>query len=242
MKLSKTKNKYIFEEGYFYRIDNNFIVCIDDRYFLLDNPNTLNKLIKNKQIRIDYERIPNVGLFLIATSILSVGVMAINLFRNFDGTGNKNIFMFLVLLILTFLIHELGHVLILRIFKRKSKSIRFTLAYFIFPALKVDVSKSLELEKIDRVSIYLGGVLFGSLFVNILYFLGISYPITNILALNTLIALVPIYKSDGYNVLIAILSIHDYKMKSNFKITIIKVISTVVIAIYIMLIIYQMLK
>lgn len=242
MKLSKTKNKYIFEEGYFYCIDNNFIVCIDDRYFLLDNQNTLNQLIKNKQIRIDYERIPNVGLFLIATSILSVGVMAINLFCNFDGTGNKNIFMFLVLLILTFLVHELGHVLILKIFKRKSKSIRFTLAYFILPALKVDVSKSLELEKIDRVSIYLGGVLFGSLFVNILYFLGISYPITNILALNTLIALVPIYKSDGYNALIAILSIHDYKMKSNFKITIIKVISTVVIAIYIMLIIYQILK
>lgn len=242
MKLSKTKNKYIFDEGYFYRIGNNFIVCIDDRYFLLDNPNTLNKLIKNKRISIDYERIPNVGLFLIATSIFSVGVMAINLFRNFDGTGTKNIFMFLVLLILTFLIHELGHVLILKIFKRKSKSIRFTLAYFIFPALKVDVSKSLELEKIDRVSIYLGGVLFGSLFVNILYFLGIGYPITNILALNTLIALVPIYKSDGYNALIAILSIHDYKMKSNFKITIIKVISTIVITLYFMLIIYQMLK
>ena len=242
MKLSKTKNKYIFDEGYFYRIGNNFIVCIDDRYFLLDNQNTLNKLIKNKQIRIDYERIPNVGLFLIATSILSVGVMAINLFLNFDGTGTKNIFMFLVLLILTFLVHELGHVVILKIFKRKSKSIRFTLAYFMFPALKVDVPKSLELEKIDRVSIYLGGVLFGSLFVNILYFLGISYSITNILALNTLIALVPIYKSDGYNALIAILSIHDYKMKSNFKITIIKVISTIVIAIYIMLIIYQILK
>ena len=140
------------------------------------------------------------------------------------------------------MVHELGHVVILKIFKRKSKSIRFTLAYFLFPALKVDVSKSLELEKIDRVSIYLGGVLFGSLFVNILYFLGISYSITNILALNTLIALVPIYKSDGYNALIAILSIHDYKMKSNFKITIIKVISTIVIAIYIMLIIYQILK
>lgn len=103
-------------------------------------------------------------------------------------------------------LHEIGHILFLKVFYRESKiKVGFKFV-FIYPAFYVDTSYSYLCPKYKRMSIYLAGN-----FMNCLFVLGvcaffpqyISY--CYIIISNILVNFIPIIKSDGYYAFVTLL-------------------------------------
>ncbi|MDK2802857.1 MAG: hypothetical protein KFW09_05745 [Oscillospiraceae bacterium] len=111
----------------------------------------------------------------------------------------------IILLLLNIPIHELGHILALKFFYRESKFKIGLKFFFIFPAFYVDTSFSYFLPKYKKISVYLAGTLFNSIFMLISF---IIFPdilkYYNILISNMFINFLPIIKSDGYYAIITL--------------------------------------
>lgn len=109
-----------------------------------------------------------------------------------------------LVLVFNVFIHELGHILFLKIFYRESKiKIGFKFV-FIYPAFFVDTSYSYLLPKYKRIAIYLAGNFANCLFVlAILLLYPQLLPYCYLVISNVLINFIPIVKSDGYYAYIA---------------------------------------
>lgn len=103
------------------------------------------------------------------------------------------------ILFINIIIHELGHIISLKVLFKDSKfKIGFKF-FFVFPAFYVDTSYSYLLPKYKKISVYLAGTTFNALFLLMIYFLNpkiLQY--CNILVSNMIINFLPIVKSDGY--------------------------------------------
>ena len=235
MKFANKKIKYIFSKGYFYKINNKFIVCIEDKYYLLNN---ISKVINNEIINIKYEK-KRKNIYIFILGIISLILMIVNFINYFNIKNNiYNLNYFLILffmIVITFIIHELGHIITMLYYNKKPGKITPTMVYYLFPGIKVDVTKSLELTPFERINVNLGGVFFASFLINVLYFYKFNINILNILTLNTIMSVFPIYKSDGYNAILSLFGIYEYKNKKNKLIFFVKILTTIVFVIYFIL-------
>lgn len=104
-------------------------------------------------------------------------------------------------------IHEMGHVLFLKAFYKKSHvKIGFKFV-FIWPAFYVDTSYSYMVSKYKRIAIYLAGNFMNCLYVIIIMcFFPKQLPYCYLVITNILINFIPIIKSDGYYAAITLLN------------------------------------
>lgn len=109
-------------------------------------------------------------------------------------------------------LHELGHILFLKLFYKESQIKVGFKFIFIYPAFYVDTSYSYFCPKYKRMAIYLAGNFMNCLFVIIVYiffpqYLSYCYVIIS----NILVNFVPIIKSDGYYAFMTLLNKYSRK-------------------------------
>lgn len=123
-------------------------------------------------------------------------------------------FALIVLLLLSGLIHELGHTAACRYFQCPHGAIGFGL-YFIFPAWYADVSKAWRLPRKQRAVVDLGGVYFQAiLLIGIdAYALASGSPfalkLVWLITFTMLFTLNPVFKFDGYWLLSDLSGLHN---------------------------------
>ena len=118
---------------------------------------------------------------------------------------NNLIYSTLVLLI-NVVIHETGHILFLKFFYKESKIKAGFKFIFIYPAFYVDTSYTYMLPKYKRMTVYLAGSAFNSIYVLLsMVFIPEFNNYLYLVVSNILINFLPIIKSDGYYTLMALL-------------------------------------
>lgn len=112
-------------------------------------------------------------------------------------------------------IHEIGHILFLKLFYKNGKIRGGFKIYFIYPAFYVDTSDSYFLPKYKRIAVYLAGNCMNCVYVLVCFLLFPSISKYNYAIIsNILINFLPIIKSDGYY---AITSLFDKYNASKSK-------------------------
>ena len=125
---------------------------------------------------------------------------------------DESIVLAMLFLIVNIVLHEIGHVLFLKLFDTSSKvKIGFKFI-FIYPAFYVDTTSSYLLPKFKRVAVYLAGSFMNCLFLVVIMvffpsYLNICYLITTSILVNFL----PIIKSDGYYSFAALLGRYGFE-------------------------------
>lgn len=96
-------------------------------------------------------------------------------------------------------IHELGHIVFLKMFCKESKILAGFKFIFIYPAFYVDTSFSYFCPKYKRMCVYLAGNFMNCIFVLTIYIFCPQYlKYCYIIVSNVLVNFIPIIKSDGY--------------------------------------------
>lgn len=118
-----------------------------------------------------------------------------------------------LVLLINVVIHEVGHILFLKLFYRDSKVKAGFKFVFIYPAFYVDTSYSYLLPKYKRIAVYLAGNFTNCLFVLfIMFFYPELLPYSYLVISNLLVNFLPIVKSDGYYALITCLNRTNKKL------------------------------
>ena len=136
-------------------------------------------------------------------AIIMVGIISLTIVMYFFHEKyviiDSNFIIANIILFANIFIHELGHVLFLKLFYKSGKiKIGFKI-YFIYPAFYVDTSDSYLLPKYKRIAVYLAGNFMNCIYVLICFILFPSLNKYNYAIISTiLINFLPIIKSDGY--------------------------------------------
>lgn len=132
-----------------------------------------------------------IGVIVITTMLYLMTGLYTVIDRNFLGAT--------FVLLINIPIHELGHILCLKLFYPKANvSVGFKFV-FIYPAFYVDTSDSYLLPKYKRIAVYLCGNFNNCVFLLISYlFFPKLLPYCYLVITNILINFIPIIKSDGY--------------------------------------------
>lgn len=195
--INKIKNKVVIknvEDYTYYKIELEKFKKI-----FKDNDFYLNKVVKD-----------NVLLFnLIFAFIIFVLVYY---FLKFEyRLIDANFIPATVVMLINIPIHEIGHIVALKFFYKKSKVKLGFKFIFIYPAFFVDTSDSYLLPKYSRISVYLAGNLMNCIFLLIVMCFFKQYlDICYILFSNILINFLPIVKSDGYYALMSFFDKTNY--------------------------------
>lgn len=126
---------------------------------------------------------------------------------------NADIIPATLILLFNVFLHEMGHIIFLKLYCKESKiKVGFKFV-FIYPAFYVDTSYSYLLPKYKRIAIYLAGNFMNCLFILIVS-LGFSeiLPYCYLVVSNLLINFIPIVKSDGYYAFITLLNRTNKKL------------------------------
>ena len=174
---------YILKDGRdFYQLD----------YKKLDEIIGYKSLIYQKDIK------DNIGLTLIMLCVILL-VSALYLKTGLYTVIDKNFFIATLLLLINIPIHELGHIVCLKLFCPSAKITAGFKFVFIYPAFFIDTSDSYLLPKYKRMAIYLAGNFMNCLFLLIIYcFFPVLLPYCYLIISNIFINFIPIVKSDGY--------------------------------------------
>lgn len=96
-------------------------------------------------------------------------------------------------------LHELGHIIFLKMYCKESRIKAGFKFIFIYPAFYIDTSFSYFCPKYKRMCVYLAGNLMNCIFVLAIYVLCPQYlKYCYIIISNVLVNFIPIIKSDGY--------------------------------------------
>lgn len=164
-------------------------------------------LVSKKEIK------DNFISFILITGIIIFTVIIFLLSGNYTLV-DKNIFIATVFLLVNIPIHELGHIIFLKMYYKESKIKVGFKFIFIYPAFFVNTSYSYFLPKYKRMSVYLAGSLMNCLFVLFIYFLFPSYTkYCYIIVTNIIINFIPIVRSDGYYALMAMIKKYNFCKK-----------------------------
>ncbi|WP_243344194.1 hypothetical protein [Anaerococcus sp. AGMB09787] len=158
---------------------------------------------------------PILAFFMLSTIIFTIVVY----FCNFNYKLYDNNFIYAnIVLILNIAIHECGHALILKGFRKESKiKIGFKI-YFIYPAFYVDTSDSYFLPKYKRIAVYLAGNFFNCIYILLTCLFMPSIVKYNYVLISTiLINFLPIIKSDGYYTIKAFFGKYNFDMSKKIK-------------------------
>lgn len=189
--------------------NENYLVKYDDNFYKMNKEQYEDcfgqgELIFYKEIKDS----PFACLFMIAIIILTIVHYLAN--ERYVIVDNNIVWANLILLANIF-IHEIGHVLMLKLFMPES-TVKIGFKFiFIYPAFYVDTSNTYFLPKYKRIAVYLAGN-----FMNCLYLLICSWLIGDITEYNYLIVstilinFLPIVKSDGYYAFMSWINKYNY--------------------------------
>lgn len=139
----------------------------------------------------------------IAWALLPLIVISITLYFYFTQYHyviiDQHFLIATLLLVINIPLHELGHILFLKLFYKESEVKCGFKLIFIYPAFYVNTSYSYLLPKYKRISVYLAGNFINSLFLLIVIcFFKPLLPYCYLIFAAILVNLLPIVKSDGY--------------------------------------------
>lgn len=166
-----------------------------------------------------YVESPILSSFLINDNIICFVISAITIILSFIiyfsfsdyKLVDENYIIATVVLLLNIPIHELGHVMTLKLFYKESKIRVGFKWFFIFPAFYVDTSYSYFLPKYKKITVYLAGTLFNAIFILLLFMFSADLlKYCNILIANMFVNFLPIIKSDGYYSIITMFEKYTY--------------------------------
>lgn len=192
-----------------YEIANtNYIVAEDTKikkYILKDgkdfyqlDSNNFNEIIGCKSLIYKKDIKDNIELSLIMLCVI-LFVSMLYLKTGLYTIIDKNIFIATLLLVINIPIHELGHIICLKLFCPSAKITAGFKFVFIYPAIFIDTSNSYLVPKYKRIAIYLAGNFMNCLFLLIIYFFFPALlPYCYLIISNIFINFIPIVKSDGY--------------------------------------------
>lgn len=186
--IDKDNDIYILEKNNsFYKLDKDSFDSIVD----------LDKLVEQKKIKDNQ-------IYVIAILFIIVATLLIYFCKYQYIIIDKNIAYSMILLLINIIIHELGHIVLLKYFYPDSKiKIGFKLIY-IYPAFYVDTSYSYMIPKYKRMAVYLAGNLMNCIFLlSVMIFFPDKIIYCYLIVTNILVNFIPIIKSDGYYALIA---------------------------------------
>lgn len=210
----------------FENVDNNIIVGKDADNYILKFHNDFYKMRK-----IDFEHICDEEKLIFREevkenplyTIIMVCVISLTIVRYFLYEKyvliDSNFVIANIILFANIFIHELGHILFLKLFYKNGKvRIGFKI-YFIYPAFYVDTSDSYLLPKYKRIAVYLAGNFMNCIYVLICFIFFPSLNKYNYVIISTiLINFLPIIKSDGYYATASLFNIYNFakSKKRNF--------------------------
>ncbi|MGP1530352.1 MAG: hypothetical protein ACTTI3_08495 [Treponema sp.] len=206
MKIYKSKNGDCTLVPYDHDI---FLLKYHDNFYKL-NREELKKIINIDDFVFMHEIKDNIFIMLFMFFIIAAALFTYFFFTDFKII-DKHFLYANVVLIGNICLHEFGHILFLKFFSKNSK---FKIGFkfiFIYPAFYVDTSDSYLLPPYKRAAVYLAGN-----FMNCLYLLVCGYFFPYITKYNylvvsaVLINFLPIVKSDGYYVYMALFNKHGY--------------------------------
>ncbi len=240
---------------------NNFeIVSIDDIYIIKDlESNKFYKISKNEYSfeNLHFEEIKSkvspiaicvYGFIFIIFEIVN-SLLLLNNFNLCGLNAQKFFFILIIYFLLFVIVHEFGHVVMLKKFGGSINKIGFKFNY-IFPSFFVRMNDLYFFNKREKILVHTNG-LFLNLTVNTLimllglmtrniYLIAISKYMCIDIFYNTL----PFLNSDGYKILITLFDSYELKSLSNSSllIKIIKIIDFVFVVIYSILFINNMIN
>lgn len=189
-----------------YNQDDHLVAIDENNNYLVKFNNNFYKFSENEYKETFGEQVMKIKTELKDSSILSFTMfltIALTLAFYFSKEKfvmvDKNFFIANMLLLINIFLHEVGHIIFLKVFSPQSNIKMGFKIYFIYPAFYVDTSHSYFLPKHKRVAVYLAGN-----FMNCLYLIFCNLFFQelnkyNYLIISTiLINFIPIIKSDGY--------------------------------------------
>jgi len=190
---SEDGQQYILEkENSFYRLNREDIELFTSE----------SEIIEQKYIKENY-------IYSFTFIAIMLACFYLYFTNNIYTIVDDNFWIATLLLLINIPIHELGHVLFLKVFYPKARiKIGFKLA-FIYPAFYVDTSYSYMLPKYKRIAVYLAGNVMNSIFIIIIILLVPNLlPYCYLIITNILINFIPIMKCDGYYALMTLFNKH----------------------------------
>lgn len=177
--------------------DDNYILRYQNDFYKMGKKDFMEMCDEDKLIF--REEIKENSIYAIIMTFTIITTLITYFQRETYVIVDSNFIIANLVLFLNIFIHEIGHVLALKLFYKSGKIKMGFKIYFIYPAFYVDTSDSYLLPKYKRIAVYLAGNFMNCLYVLIcfLFFPTISkynYAIVSTILINFL----PIVKSDGY--------------------------------------------
>lgn len=211
----------------------NYWLYEDENYEILKNSNnqcfvhhkSLNKyFFKNKAdiengTQLSRKPIDYVfPLLLILGLVLYIYCVKSYWSADFQASNVNKVLLSLLVLVINVVLHEMGHVLCMRLYGRKIGKVKFSMN-FIFPTISVDTSESYMLPLFRRFYVYSSGLLVNIIFMSLVSFFFRSYIYINSgLIIAVFLSMLPIgvIKTDGYHIFYnIILKKNDIKNKKS---------------------------
>lgn len=180
----------------------DYIVKYDSEFYKIPQ-RSLEELCDIKSLKLKKEILDKPYITIIMLAVI-LGTIFLFFIKEKYVIIDSNFLLANIILVLNIFLHELGHMIFLKSFYRDGRiKLGFKL-FFIYPAFYVDTSDSYLLPKYKKISVYLAGNFFNSIYI---LFCMIFIPEINkynyIVISTILINFLPIVKSDGYYALIS---------------------------------------
>lgn len=219
------KMKYkIFNNSDFEMIKYNNKIIIKDKnenkYYEVDET----QFDESKDIEWkNYHSIINDKIFIIyILTFILLFIINVNFYISYKTIGNYNNLVITILFIIytsiNIIIHELSHILSLKIFNRKIDKFGFKFNY-IFPSFYVRMNDVHMLSRNEKVLVHSAGLYVNMLFNVIFIFIAYKLKLNNLLIVCQLFIFgifmnsVPILNSDGYKMMLSIFMYNEKKEK-----------------------------
>lgn len=191
----------------------DYSVAIDEEndIYILEKDNSFYKLdrdsfysIVNKDELVEEKKVSDNPIYVISILFIIVATLTIYFYKHQYVVIDRNIGFSTILLLINIVIHELGHIVLLKHFNPGSKIKMGFKLIFIYPAFYVNTSHSYMIPKYKRMAVYLAGNLMNCVFLlGVMTFFPDKTIYCYLIVTNILINFIPIIKSDGYYAFIA---------------------------------------
>lgn len=241
---------YHYKDDYFeaYK-DNNGIVILDrvkDKYFYLKETPTEFRIEWN---RIEYRKL-NIIIYAIIGTIFFSLLLPMHLAYRSDFSyinfryAPKFVIYFALYSIAQVIIHELSHIVALKINGYEYDKFGFTLDYKILPSFYVRVNKIQLLPSDRKLIVHLSGVFTNAVINGIAtcVCLQIDPPlfissIFIIYSFGIVINSLPFINSDGFKSMLVVLDVKEFRYKKSTVVTVTKYLSILCIIIYVLFVV-----
>ena len=211
MKALDNEEKHVLAK----KIEDGYLLKYKNEFYKLNEKNFEENFAKNEIVILKEIKDNPIYSIFMATTILAT--LIIYLGREKYVILDKNFLIANVVLFANVFLHELGHIVVLKIFYNDSKIKVGFKFIFIYPAFYVDTSDSYLLPKYKRIAVYLAGNFMNCIYVLATIFVfkelrKYSYAVVTAVLINFL----PIVKSDGYYAIMTFFNRYNF-LKSKYQ-------------------------